>query len=150
MLHVEFSSQNLTIASTDDNNILGDQANEYFDTEQFLRFLNNEFVPEIDLSPNPKDVISFTPSIPEDEVAISVGVSSHSQISIVKGVFSERRDVVYKTLLRNTRRYLFGMFQSEFPDVKLSTITRGCPIFGICVRKFYNTHFLKYAEELFI
>lgn len=147
---LEFSSPSFMNAGTDFNNILGDQENEYFDTDQFLRYLNNEFVPEIDLTPKAENVISFTSNISEDEIATSVGLSSQTPIDMKKGVFSERRDVVYKTLLRNTRRYLFGMFQSEFPDVKLSTITRGCPIFGKWVRKFYDTHFLTYAEELFI
>jgi len=58
---------------------------------------------------------------------IWIADSDSEQDDRVKSKFSKRKDVVYKTLLRNTRRYLWKIFSPEFGNTKFWKRTCGCP-----------------------
>ena len=67
-----------------------------------------------------------------------------------KAPYAERRDVVYKSLMRSTRKFLRSKFDSEFGVIKFSGQTKGCPIFLQKMKAFFEKYFKNDSEELML
>lgn len=64
-----------------------------------------------------------------------------------KRPYAERRDVVYKTLVRSTRRYLWDKFIKNAKEKVFSNRTRGCTIFGSEIKHFSKITFEEKDER---
>lgn len=88
-----------------------------------------EFTPNRALNYKSEDSISMNALYSQTEYSSSDKVYSVPSTSNNKREYAQRRDVVYKTLLRNTRRYLFQSLQAKTPEAEFSIYTRGCLVF---------------------
>lgn len=68
-------------------------------------------------------------------------LKSNSRDKPFKAQYADRRDVVYKTLLRSVRRFLWDDFTAEIGDVAFSSKTRGCDIFQSHLSSFHKQNF---------
>ena len=65
----------------------------------------------------------------------------------MKAVHAERKDVIYKSLLRNVKRFLWKKFLSEAGPIKFSKRKRGWNLFKEKVGIFYEKHFKEHFQE---
>ncbi|CAI2378615.1 unnamed protein product [Moneuplotes crassus] len=68
-------------------------------------------------------------------------LKTNSRDKPFKAQFADRRDVIYKTLIRSVRRFLWDDFSSTLPDVTFSNMTRGCSVFEDFLKRFYQEQF---------
>lgn len=109
--------------------------------DPFLKFLDQNFNPEIDLSERPFLEISRKVTEPESPKADR---DSEKQ-KAWKPTQRARRDIVQKTLLRSIRRYFWALFASEF-DTKKQKL-RYSHTYASQLRSFY-TKFLKSHSQV--
>ena len=113
-----------------------------------MRFLDQSFKPEIKLnededrlfvcnsSGTPKNDNTFA-----EEVNLAYRGQKHLQ---PKGMHSERKDVLYKSLIRAVRRYLWSMFEKEF-DISKIPLPKPSELYKQFVKRFYQKHLQEYA-----
>ena len=92
-------------------------------------------------------VLNTTSSSNEKEISPKK-VSSNSKNKQVKAAYAERRDVIYKSLLRNVKRFLWKKFLSEAGPAKFSKRTRGWDLFKEKVGIFYEKYFKVHSYEI--
>ena len=116
------------------------------DPESFLAYLDNHFIPEVQLEEDQKvQKINFKTETKKD----TAKESSSKEICQVKlnykgqkndyckGTFAERVDVVYKTLLRSVKRYLWDLFLSQFDIKTITDKPKSSKIFRQMLEEFY-------------
>ena len=117
-------------------------------SEEFLRYLDSNFKSEINLLDDEFELFKFSkPSEVLKSVdlgIVGVNLSYREQKNMfTKGVNAERRDVLYKSFIRATRRYLWTMFGNEF-DISLIPLRKPSEIYKKNVRTFYQ----KFSDHL--
>ena len=132
------------------------------DPEEFINFLDNHFIPEIKLEEE-SQVPSITFSDKNEDIELdssikgSISGDNRNKVKICytgnknrykKGTFAERIDVVYKTLLRSTRRYVWALFTSEFNIKSITDRKRSSHIFKNMVEKFYGKHYKEFHHQI--
>ena len=118
--------------------------------DEFLRYLDNEFKSEINLIND--DIQATFVSKPSETVKsedlpinnVKLDYRGHKHM-FSKGRYAERRDVLYKSFIRATRRYLWEMFEKDF-DVSLMPYCKPSELYQQNVKKYYETHFKQYAD----
>lgn len=94
--------------------------NSTHDYEGYLNYLDHYFKPEINLR-DESDNLSYTPlnskwseELESEQTKPAVNLHYRGQKNLFsKGKYSERRDVIYKTLMRSLRRFLLELFLTE-------------------------------------
>ena len=117
--------------------------------EEFIRFLDSSFKPEINLSNNDtKDWLLFISQAkvtkinsPEVNLWYKGNKNMHQ-----KGKYWERTDVVLKTLIRSTRRYLWELFESQFGTSDL-VCNKPSELFKEKVLSFYSKNFKSFEGD---
>ena len=66
----------------------------------------------------------------------------------MKAAFAERKDVIYKTLLRNIRRFLWKKFSQDNKGIRFSKRTRGWLTFKAKLDIFYKEYFQKSSDQI--
>ena len=117
--------------------------------EEFLRFLDTDFRPEINLSAETEDLftgrkveIAKNNEIKVEEVNLTYRGHKHM---FSKGKYAERGDVVYKTFIRAVRRFLWTLFEQDF-DVSLLKDNKNSDSFKLLTKKFYEKYFKQYVD----
>ena len=121
------------------------------DLEEFSRYLDSDFKPEIDLSEDitPKLFAGdkFNDSIVKcNEVSVNkvnLAYQGHKDANY-KGLYSERRDILCKNLIRAIRRYLWELFIKEY-DITSYSSKKASELFKQNVSEFYEKNFKQYA-----
>lgn len=110
--------------------------------------MDNYFKPEINLSDNGgEEIFIEEPKTTEPCISTPLEVNLRykgQKNTFEKGKFAERRDVLYKTLLRSTRRYLLEAFSNEFKSSKSSKKTMDS--FLASLDSYYSTYLKPLAE----
>ena len=122
----------------------------HFTNEEFLRYLDSEFKPEINLL-NDDDKVLFVSK--PSEILINENATTNNvkldyrghKHMLLKGKHAERRDVLYKCFIRATRRYLWEMFEKDF-DVSLMPYGKPSELYQQNVKRFYDIHLKQYAD----
>ena len=114
--------------------------------EDFIDYLNNHFVPEIDLGiHNKAHSVEITRKTLDTIEAPEVNLSYRGQKNnIEKGKFAERNDVILKTLMRTIRRFFWEIFKAENEDKNF--IKRSSHEFNSAIVEFYNKHLKPFAS----
>ena len=114
--------------------------------EDFIEYLDNHFVPEIDLSTHNKaHSVEITRKVLDTIEAPEVNLSYRGQKNnIEKGKFAERNDVILKTLLRTTRRFLWQIFKDENEDKKF--IKKSSNEYNSAIVEFYKKHLKPFSN----
>lgn len=76
----------------------------------------------------------------EPKAGLYYGQSSNSRAKKNKGEHADRRDVVYKGLLRGVKTTLCQKFEDFTGKIKFSKQTKGCPLFKQKVEEFLDCH----------
>ena len=116
-------------------------------SEEFLRYLDSNFNPEINLWDDGFELFKFSKStevlksadLGVEKVNLTYKGQKHMS---TKGVNSERRDVLYKSLMRATRRYLWNLFENEF-DISQMPVNKPSEIYKQNVRSLYEKFFFR-------
>jgi len=112
-------------------------------TDEFINYLNNEFVPEIDLSEDNTNDFRFKKALSKDNwnVFHPKNITADDKNKPFKAQYAERRDLVYKTFLRNIRRYLWDLFVSQNQPFPKLIAKKGCPKFRFVLIEFWKKNF---------
>lgn len=134
------------------------------DTSNFLQYLDSHFVPEIDLK---EDTKKTQMSIEADTEAKAKNPFSchHStkdsscetqevnlkykgqKNSYTKGTFAERVDVLYKTLIRSIRRYLWDLFCQDHNPKEINDRAKASSVFKQKLTEFSTKYFQDYLQS---
>lgn len=114
-----------------------------------LKLSTNDFAPNDALIYKSEDWVSMNALHSQNGCSLINNVQSAPSTSNYKREFAQRKDVVYKTLLRNTRRYLFHLLLTFSPEAKFSTYTRGCLVFESWINQLYHKYFEAHAKSVF-
>ena len=113
-----------------------------------MRFLDQSFKPEIKLNEDEDQLFVWKSSDPPknentftEEINLAYKGQKHLQ---PKGIHSERKDVLYKSLIRAVRRYLWSMFAKEF-DISKIPLLKPSELYKQFVKEFYQKHLKEYA-----
>ena len=114
-----------------------------------MQTLDKMYVSDIDLSSQSCSHNLATEIQNKKEKSIeNYAFNSDSTSKYFKAPHAERRDVVYKTLIRNIRRYLWNDFISGINTEEISTKTRGCEKFKFYIEKYYENNFENSLSDL--
>ena len=137
--------------NSDDNRIIEKFTNLPIGStpKEFLRFLDSDFKPEINLSDSNQDLFTtkFAATSKSSEIkAEDVNLAYRGQKNMFKkGKNAERKDVTYKTFIRAVRRYLWTLFEKEF-DVSKFKDRKTSEIFRQYVTRFYEKYFKQHLS----
>ena len=120
-------------------------------TEEFLRYLDFNFKSEINLWNDRFELFKFSKSskvLKSADLGIQeVNLTYRGQKNMfTKGVNAERRDVLYKSLIRATRRYLWAMFENEF-DIFQIPANKPSDLYKQNVRSLYEKFFRSFTSD---
>ena len=118
--------------------------------EEFLRFLDTDFKPEINLSSDAEDLFTGRPAeaVKSNEIKVeevNLTYRGHKHM-FSKGKYAERVDVVYKTFVRAVRRFLWTLFEQDF-DVSLLKDNKKSDNFKLLTKRFYEKYFKKHVNS---
>ena len=120
-------------------------------SEEFLRYLDSNFKSEINLLDDGFELFKFSKSSEALKSAdlgieeVNLTYRGHKHM-FTKGLNAERRDVLYKSFIRATRRYLWTMFENEF-DISLMPVNKPSDVYRKNVRSLYEKFFRSFASN---
>lgn len=138
-------------------------------SNNFLEYLDSHFVPEIDLKDDPKQEIKNAKislamdSEPKEKGKLGSNVSTKDSFiessevnlkykgqknSFSKGTYAERVDVVYKTLLRSIRRYLWEIFTQEHNPKEIKDRAKSSQTFKGMLTEFSSRYFQSALQQV--
>ena len=118
--------------------------------EEFLRYLDTTFKPEINLAEDEKKQLLISKPVENskklDMVVENVNLSYRGQKNMFKrGKYAERYDVLSKNFIRGVRRYLWELFEKEFDTSLLQKNVS--ELYRQYVVKFYDKYFKQHASH---
>ena len=114
-----------------------EEKSEIESPQEFLDYLDKNVKQEINLTESAQLSTSFNYKPPEVNL-----IYRGQKHNFDRGVNSERKDVLWKNLLRALRRYLWGLFKSEFDTSEFTRVDRK-RIYNKSVWKFVDLHLWK-------
>ena len=117
-----------------------------YNCEGYLKYLDLHFKPEISLTessdpltqPLPDSKWSEEQGSEQTKPVVNLNYRGNKHM-FNKGKYSERRDVLYKTLMRTVRRFLWEMFESE-AELHTFCQKKRSNEFYDALKKFYEKH----------
>jgi len=120
------------------------------DTNEFITYLQTKFVSEINLAETDQSILSFGKSkVCSKEQDLVENEDTIWNKSFRKAEHGDRRDVVYKTLLRSLRRHLWNLFKAQNSPLPKMRKNRACPQFYTLLQKFFKNLFSTEVLEKF-
>ena len=122
-------------------------SNPFGDSELFLKYLDDHFVPEINLSEEREgsllsfEVLKKEASVEMTPCKTTVETTCNEKNSPQKAEFAERKDVVYKNIIRNLRKHLHKIFTESSSKETLKKLEKRSMHFDEYLNPLYGNDF---------